>query len=288
VDDWEQIRLIGKALVRWVFRGQNVAEWLLKSSIERTLEIRSIPIELSYKYIIEEEMISDFKVYAKLFSDDIPSAENLVSWLILFRHYGGATRILDFTESFYVAAHFALYGAREDCAIWAVDRKEFIKNADLLVNKLSKKYQLDFEILREKIFDEIVKKAIRGEIRENEIIIMSSNERNRRQFLQQGVAMIPLNLKGGFMESLFGSFNPVAIWPDENKMNQISINEMFDIINNSKIIKIIMTRESFLEARLDLEKMNINSSSLFGGLEGLAKKSDDFLNRFERYINEKD
>ena len=50
---------------------------------------------------------------------------DVIEWLALLQHWGGPTRLLDFTASPYVAAYFAVEDAREQdgfCAVWAVDK----------------------------------------------------------------------------------------------------------------------------------------------------------------------
>ena len=44
-----------------------------------------------------------------------------------------------------------------------------------------------------------------------------------------------------------------------------------------------MEKDCFLEARVDLEQMNINGATLFRGLDGLGKNFHDVLNAVEIY-----
>ncbi len=284
VSDWEEARRIGKVLNRWLFRGQKTAKWSLKSSLERAFEDRQLPITRTGP--VEELIIMNFKSSAHLFSTRVPKDEDTIAWLTLIRHHGGPTRLLDFTESFYVAAHFALDDATEECAIWAFNRIDFMSKVDRLINKLCKQYGIDQNIPVNRKFDEILIRAIRGDLKENLIVTMGPSQRNERQFLQQGLAMIPLNLQEGFMGSLLGSFDPPARMPDESNMKKMSFDEILAVLKNSKLIKIVMTKDSFLDARLDLEQMNINGATLFRGLDGLGKKGYDVLNTVEHYLKE--
>lgn len=282
VSDWEEARRIGKSLRRWLFRGQKRTQWSLKSSLERAFESRGIPVDRTDP--IEEMIIMDFKSSAHLFSSSVPKDEDTIAWLTLIRHHGGPTRLLDFTESFYVAAHFALDDAAEECAVWAFNRIDFMAKVDSLIDGLCKQYKIDHGISVNRKFDEILMRAIKGDLKENLIITMGPSQRNERQFLQQGLAMIPLNLQEGFMGSLLGSFDPPGIMPIESNMRQVSFAEISGVLENSKLIKIVMTKDSFLDARLDLEQMNINSATLFRGLDGLGKKGRDVLNAVEHYL----
>ena len=46
-----------------------------------------------------------------------------MEWLAVMRHYGGPTRLLDWTYSFWIALYFALEKADHNntCALWALD-----------------------------------------------------------------------------------------------------------------------------------------------------------------------
>lgn len=281
VSDWEQARLIGKSLRRWLFRGQASAEWSLKSSLERAFETRGIPTARTDP--IEEMILIEFKSAAHLFTTSIPKDEDTIAWLGLIRHHGGPTRLLDFTESFYVAAYFALDGATEDCAIWAFNRKDFMKRAKDIIDGMCKHLQIDLGISVERKLDEILRRSIRGEVTKNVVITMAPSQRNERQFLQQGLAIIPLNLQEGYMGALLGSFDPPGKMPDENKVCEFRLEESIDFLQNSKLVKIVMEKDCFLEARLDLGQMNINGTTLFRGLDGLGKHVHDVLNAVEAY-----
>src|SRR5881227_953261 len=50
-----------------------------------------------------------------------------LEWLALMQHYGAPTRLLDFTESFWIALYFAFEDAEEDCAVVALDRSSLAK-----------------------------------------------------------------------------------------------------------------------------------------------------------------
>lgn len=284
VSDWEDARRIRKSLRRWLFRGQKKTDWLLKSSLERAFESRKIPISRTDP--IEEMILMDFKSSAHLFSSSVPKDEDTIAWLTLIRHHGGPTRLLDFTESFYVAAYFALDDATEECAIWAFNRIDFMAKVNSLIDALCKQYKIDLNISVSRKFDEILTKAIRGDIKKNLIITMGSSQRNERQFLQQGLPMIPLNLQEGYMGALLGSFDPPGVMPNENDMRMVSFDALSGILDNSKLIKIVMTKDCFLDARLDLKQMNINGATLFPGLDGLGRKVHDVLNTIEHYLME--
>jgi len=282
INDWEEARRIGNSMRRWLFRGQANKNWALKSSLERAFESREIPIVRTDP--IEEMIMIEFKSLAHLFTTNLPKDEDTIAWLNLIRHHGGPTRLLDFTESFYVAAYFALDSAAEECAIWAFNRVDYMSNVSNVINRLCEQLKLNPNLSLEKRLDEILMKSIRGDIHKNQILTMSPSQRNERQFLQQGLAMIPMNLREGFMGALLDSFDPPGEMPNEDSIIKINFKDFQHVINSSKLIKIIITKDAFLNARSDLEQMNINAATLFHGLDGLGRKVQDVFNDIEHLM----
>jgi len=285
VSDWEETRRIGKLMRRWLFRGQMKAEWSLKSSLERAFESRRIPVTQTDP--IEEMILMDFRSRAHLFDSSVPKHEDIIAWLTLLRHHGGPTRLLDFTESFYVAAYFALDGAVDECAIWAFNRIDYMQKVSSAIDGLCIQLKINPNISLDRRLDEILRRSIRGEIRDNMIFTMGTSQQNERQFLQQGVSMVPLNLQEGFMGAILGSFTPDGRMPEMDQEKEITFEELERVLIISKLVKVVITEEAFLDARLDLEQMNINGATLFRGLDGLGRHSQDVLNTVEHYLRKK-
>jgi hypothetical protein len=283
LSDWEEARQIGKFMSRWLFRGQARAEWALESSLERAFGARGISIQRTDP--IEEVMLIEFKSAAHLFSTSVPKDEDTIAWLSLLRHHGGPTRLLDFTESFYVSAYFALEGATNDCSIWAFNRGDLLGRLDEVLDGLYRNLQISHSLSVEQKLDQILRAAIQGRITNNVVFTMSPSQRNERQFLQQALALVPLNLRKGFMGCLLGSVSPPASMPDEGRMMEGSVNDALQIVQKSKLVKLVLTKAAFLDARVDLEQMNINGATLFRGLDGLGKRVNDVLNTLESYQN---
>ncbi len=107
-----------KGFRNWCFRGQANAEWSLKSSMSRHIEVSKVCNDV---WKLQETRIRRiFQRKSHLFLDDIPEDDEL-EWLALMQHHGAPTRLLDFTWSPYVAAFFALERATSDAAIWAIN-----------------------------------------------------------------------------------------------------------------------------------------------------------------------
>ena len=101
----------------WIFRGHRKKEWPLKSSIHRFVEDHGI--EKSSWHVREKETIRRFRAVAHLYLQHLPRRKDQPFWLSLIQHYGGPTRLLDFTFNPAVALFFALSEAKpgEDCSV---------------------------------------------------------------------------------------------------------------------------------------------------------------------------
>jgi hypothetical protein len=73
--------------------------------------------------LLEEGLLRQFQRLAPAYAEGIrlPDKREILEWLALMRHYGGPTRLLDWTYSFFVALYFAVEQAEGDCAVWALD-----------------------------------------------------------------------------------------------------------------------------------------------------------------------
>jgi hypothetical protein len=99
----------------WAFRGQADAEWQLQSSLSRQIKVSGVS---DAAWPGQEARIRRiFERKAHLFISDPPRDE--LEWLALMQHHGAPTRLLDLTWSPYVAAFFAVERATSDAAVWA-------------------------------------------------------------------------------------------------------------------------------------------------------------------------
>ena len=107
----------------WVYRGQSDASWQITSSFERAIDFDCTLIRNAERTLRGKELsaISRFKAKAWPYVDK-PNMSNL-EWLMLMRHHGVPTRLVDFTENPIVALFFALEdNPSGDFAIWALNK----------------------------------------------------------------------------------------------------------------------------------------------------------------------
>jgi hypothetical protein len=65
---------------------------------------------------IEKDILTQFQRRAHQYINSPPALSEPVEWLSIIRHYGGPTRLLDFTYSFFIGAFFAMEVAKTDAA----------------------------------------------------------------------------------------------------------------------------------------------------------------------------
>ena len=108
---------------RFIFRGQRLADWKLESSFDRWVK----DFRPKNRFRLAEMLVTHFKNECE--GMEMPERlwreESMV--LALGQHYGLPTRLLDWSESPYMAAFFAFSDAlvgepmRGDAAIWVLD-----------------------------------------------------------------------------------------------------------------------------------------------------------------------
>ncbi|UZH54862.1 FRG domain-containing protein [Salinimicrobium tongyeongense] len=227
--DWKDIfRINNTFLSQFLFRGQANKEWKLTSSIERLVDrLHPILVDKAVIALQEKSMIQEFQWKFQIFENsNIPDA-NYIEWLSIMQHYGASTRLLDFTDSFFVATFMALSESFCDSSIWAINnhiitsdtldlfRKEFPKNS------VSKKEIDEYSL-------ELANKAIDNSLTESEqkLLLIRPKKCNERIYRQQGLFLMPTNIQRPFMDNLSPFLN--------NKESQnIHFEEIIELSQNN-------------------------------------------------------
>ena len=110
-----------------VYRGMLDADWHLLTSLDR---LGCPPDPPHSKSHLEEHLLRNFMRYARPYLQLSPINE----WegLVVAQHHGLPTRLLDWTYSPLVAAHFAALGGnpKKDRAVWKLDWQQVHKHFD--------------------------------------------------------------------------------------------------------------------------------------------------------------
>jgi FRG domain len=241
--------------VEWpmdLYRGQANAEWPLQTAIHRALS-RSNMLEGAAN--TEYWMLRDFRRGASRYLSKHPEDADYVGWLSLMQHHGAATRLLDFTHSFYVACYFALIDAAGDSAVWAVD-------PDFLLRVMERAFDVECRGLRDEWEDLSTNKANQylaellatasssePEVVKCGVVQVHPFTLHTRLSAQQGLFLMPLDVELDFLSNL-AAFRRRGRFP---------------------IKKVILKREMREDALAHLREMNITAETLFPGIDGFAR-----------------
>jgi hypothetical protein len=245
VKTWGEVKLN-----RFVFRGHANAEWSLESSLERTNLTPAKMLEFENRTL--EKLDRNMNVYLK----EHLYLQDKVEKLTLLQHYGAATRLLDWTDSPYIACFFACNDlSHEDACIWAVNEANIIHHTNNYVfSKLSDfekivpitytvphKRTLHIHAGDDNVFNYLAGKNVK------EIWQWAPHHRNLRIDNQQGLFLAAEDLESGFEQCL-----------------------KYTLPKND-IKQIIIPASEKLCAMQDLRYMNINYATLFPGIDGFIK-----------------
>jgi len=253
----------------WVFRGQAKAAWDLETTLDRhtSWEIKN---KTSYLYErhaadYERKLLSGFQLRAHHYMSHPPGEAELMDWLALMQHYGGPTRLLDWTRSPYVALYFAVREGdpgKRSAAVWAIDR-------DWIRRELAKKFDTplsdaDWSARVSNYSNDILRKQLAGEESsedpKNMIVVPATPKReNERMAAQQGVFLCNLNL----------------VYPlDSALMRMIKCDDKSD---KPPVRKLIVGPRQQIPFLRELKRMNISAASLFPDLEGFTRSLGEWL-----------
>ena len=146
-NSWEEFKstvvleLFGKASFNrgiYIFRGQSFSEWKLEPSFDRDFK----GMGKAERSQAHDRLLALFRKECENIDVSKDTLEDNLKLLALGQHYGLPTRLLDWTESPYVASFFAFSDAKfsgmkyDYIAVWALDTRVGIWSTDLGVEIL--------------------------------------------------------------------------------------------------------------------------------------------------------
>jgi hypothetical protein len=161
----------------WLSREHRCPEWKMETTLERVSR-RCCRDQVEY----ERAVWGEFRRHVHSYNlTRVPPDSNTIEWLALMQHYGAPTRLLDFTESFWIALFFAFEEADSDCAVVAL-------NPSSLASDIPGK---DYNVLVRKNIDS-------GEHADNYLRKTVPFYTNERLAIQKGVFVYSMNLSQPF------------------------------------------------------------------------------------------
>lgn len=239
----EAVDIAPPTWLAYLFRGHADKNWKLQPALLRDL----IRLELNEKESLElefaatESFVSQAAVHLQ--PHVFLRAKTRLDWWSLMQHYGAPTRLLDWTESIYVAAYFAVTSHLDvDGAIWVI-------HPGAITGKMTEKFGRNEERIKNNDF-------LEPNLPHN-LIFKHREIKTERMIAQQGGYGICQNILGDHEKIIEDALG------DERKLL------VFD--------KIIIPKEEKLEFIRKLRMMNITGSSLFPGLDGVGKSISEMV-----------
>lgn len=289
-------------LSNFYFRGQANSEWDLSSSLERmirSLYQREDSFDIPRRY--EIEMLEEFKRKYPLYEKyRIPAEGDNIEWLSIMQHYGACTRLVDATESIYVALFMATQNtfSNSDAAIWAINknilnskkynlyRKNVDKNARSISLSTAEAYAYNYAN------SFIGSYYNRGECPQ-QIIAIKPKMSNERLSIQQGLFLMPTDISVPFKYNLDNYLPGVGFNRTDNSFNSMEFSKFVEYSNDNRnkanndsilMFKITIPHVFKLGITKLLLQMNISSETLFPGLSGLSQSLNRLRDGYGEYI----
>lgn len=248
----EVIRRLNELPDGYVFRGQASADWRLESSLERILGDRWSR-ETARKF--EDHALNRFRPKFHLYDGENVEPSSRLAWLSIMQHYGAPTRLLDFTESPFVALYFALESvdsrmlqARVESrmAIFALRYSRMMDASLQYINERGPSFPdagCSIHAEQDRVFDEVIDRLSLP------IAWVTEPDRiNKRLDRQSGCFLVAGDLSSRIQDILN---SPIYAGIDFTKFT--------------------IPVELFSHLYALLRKMNLNSKCIYGDLQGLCR-----------------
>ncbi len=238
---------INKLPNNYLFRGQADATWQLQSSLERVIgPAWGADKARQFEDFSLKQFCSKFHLYDR---ENVQPTSKL-AWLSIMQHYGVPTRLLDFTESPYVALYFALEASapslHRDMALYAIDYAAVL---DRSIEHIRSK-DSGFNETRATLFD-----------RQDEVF-----EKVVDRFSYDIVWVGEPKLLNARLDRQAGSF--LLSGNRDRRIEEVLSSRLYCDI---EMRKFVIPGSLVTGVFALLRKMNITSKSLYGDLDGLAR-----------------
>lgn len=279
LDEWNDLFLLNQSFFsNFVFRGQGNTSWHLETSLLRmVLEFHDgkYPKNAAVQY--EKEMLKEFKWKYPSYQQNpnmMPKDHESIEWLSVMQHFGAKTRLLDFSDSLFVAVYMALYGANNsDASVWALNknmiREPFIRSAKEEGKSISSE---DADVIMYKKAEELLNKNTFTDIDYDykHLFIVRPRICNERISRQQGLFVLPSTIAHPF-EAIVQEYCDMANCMTSNIENFAKMTKDPRFESECGLIKIVIPNRLRYDFTRALQMMNISAETMYPGLEGLAQ-----------------
>ncbi|PJZ59658.1 FRG domain-containing protein [Leptospira adleri] len=294
------IRAIAITKKSYIFRGIPKEKFSLTTTIERDYDLTDLE---KYGYGLDEAGTLE-KFYKTSYHYDSEwkfNPESILEIWSLIQHYGGRTRLLDFTHSFPVALYFSYWKLEEDFnpAIWCLSNNEITDKLKQLASGLldkSKEFE-NFTKFENRFTNTLWRKEdlLRAYKKENNLlnlilhysmgslwgshkpdipnlmIPIEPPRKNQRLIMQNGCFLMPTNSRTSSLNNLLGMFSE----NDSDKLNLEIVLKKPNYANfvealegNTKIL-INLKKIKVQQCTYLLGGMNVRGETLFPDFQGL-------------------
>jgi hypothetical protein len=237
---------------KWAFRGQG-KDWQLTATIERCARRPGIA---------EDYLMREFRRRVHHYSTGAPDRDDDLEWLALMQHHGAPTRLLDWTRSAQIAAFFAAESSNSAASfvretsrslpsftIWAVDRSALNAEAKEMLGLTG-----DADISSQEVFRKIFWSCPKDDMQL--VMAVEPYKINERLTIQRGLFLLGNDLRFSFENCL------VNLLLHARRQNRPS---------NEWLHKIEVAAGARADVLRTLDNVNINSATLFPGLDGFCE-----------------
>ena len=243
----ELIESINKLSNSFFYRGQADSTWRLQSSLERII---GDSWSAGKARTLEDFSIQQFRSKFHLYDRENVQPESQLAWLSIMQHYGVPTRLLDFTESPYVALYFALESyntqSERDIALYAFDYSAILDGS---IGHIKTK-DAKFNETRSTVFD-----------KQDEIF-----DKVVDRFAYDIAWVAEPKLLNARLDRQAGSF--LLSGNRDLRIEEVLASTLY---LDAQLLKYTIPAELCSGVFALLRKMNITSKSLYGDLDGLAR-----------------
>jgi hypothetical protein len=241
----------------WIYRGQP-EDYDLTTSLERRLNAWGI--DLSNARDIEHQIIRECR---RTYRGDEQSHinEDTLYCMALMQHHGAPTRLLDWSYSPFVAAKFAIDQGYEKRSpvVWCISASWITTQVRKIQPDIVKRAP-DAD-RNDTTFREFYLRPQNSKLFANAENALHLNERLR---IQQGLFLCPGD-------------------PGRRLIENIQAMDEWDRGGNVMKLHFKMNPSDFIEFARSLKRMNISSSSLFPGLDGMAHSLGEHVFHYREF-----